>query len=894
MASDSLEPPLPSPSAFPSLSPDAPSHTAPVQPSISYAKASKSVLPPTKAPEGISLPPPPHSNTPATGEAGATSGSAHERRLHSSKERLQPSQNGKHSPYARPNPAGAGKGVKKGPGAGAKGGKGPAGKAKPAAGANSLAMEETNGVKQPRTHVPGMPASMLPVAKKSGSSHGCKSSTSSAAANGTAAPAATGDAPAIGKKRRQSLRKVLPPTSSKLSALAPTFEFAPRAPACSSTAVDSSSSGHSSEAEGDSQSRPKNETDLLSASEKAATNETVSSAGAQGDAFVAKSFSQADAEGANVLAGTSASEQSAKPSDAKAAALKSASEVEGQEKEEIPAEPAQERSLGALLPSAFVNTDGTAFAPLSDLEEAKPAPPAVEQVKTERISGAVQESPVADISWREKQGWWNDDFDASIASTSSSTPAEEPKPEEAGPAAVEPARSQDPAAETLLRFPPWTPEPPSTPEATQRVRDVADVRSATPLGTFLNSAFVADDPKNAADVPTSVEEIVASSAASPPPSISMPAPTPLSSFLSSSFSNPTTPSALESFEPQAELAAERLAKIDALPPSKRPDIDFPISAEEVAAQPSLDDVLDVDGIEDGKVVVEDEEKKPKEEKYGWWSPDYDPSRPASGSKNLVDEQKVKETVQSAGAQGDEFRGKTFEQADREGEVESAPVEPAKQSAGVTKEEKTPAAKAEEGERDGSRTPLGEYLGQAFSSAPSASSTPAPAPTASTSTASTSAPAPIAHENSSTPTTTAPALSRRRSSSPPPPPGNSNNADDAPSLTLALASAWHTAPWTRKIWAVLASLAINVGLPFVNGVMLGFGELFARNVLGVRLGWPLASSSSSSNTSTRANTSSVGLRAAGRTNPNIGHEVPGHAGAKTVAEAAGEAVREAAE
>ncbi|GEM06686.1 proteophosphoglycan ppg4 [Rhodotorula toruloides] len=794
MASDSLEPPPPSPSAFPSLSPDTPSHSAPVQPSIS---------------------------TPAgTGEAGAMSMPANERRPHSSKERIHPSQNGKHSPYARPNPAGAGaKGVKKGPGAGAKGAKGPAGKAKLAPGGSAHVTEEVNGDKQPRTHVPGMPASMLPVTKKS---HGRKSSTSSSpSAKGAASLAPAGDAPAIGKKRRASLRKVLPPTSSKLSALAPTFEFVPSGLQPSSVAVESSSSGHSSETEGE--SRPQDETDLLSASEKAAINETVSSAGAQGDAFVAKSFSQADAEGADVVAGTGAGEQSAKPGDAKAVALETATnEPEGQEKEETSTEPAQERSLGALLPSAFVNTDGTAFAPLSDLEEAKPAPPAVEQVKTERISRAVQESPVADILWREKQGWWNDDFKASLAS-SSSAPAEEPKPEEAGPAAVEPSRSQEPASETLLRFPPWTPEPPSTPEDTQRVRDVADVRSATPLGTFLNSAFVANDSKDTLDVPTSVEEIVASSAASPPPSISMPAPTPLSSFLSSSFSSATTPSALESFEPQAELAAERLAEIDALPPSKRPEVDFPLSAEEVAAQPSLDDVLDVDGIEDGKVVVEDEEKKPKEEKYGWWSPDYDPSRPCASSslKDLVDEQKMKETVQSAGAQGDELRGKTFEQADRDGEVENAPMEPAKQSAGVTKGETAQAGKAEEELRDGSRTPLGEYLGQAFSSAPSAPLASAPPLTDSTSTASTSTPALVAREDSATPTASAPAISSRRSSSPPPTPSdNSNNADDAPSLTLALASAWHTAPWTRKIWAVLASLAINVGLPFVNGVMLG--------------------------------------------------------------------------
>lgn len=829
MAPDSLEPPPPSPSAFPSLSPDAPSQTAPVQPSLSYAKASKSVLPPTKAPEGISLPPPPHNPAAATA-GGATSGSGQERRPHSSKERLQPSQNGKHSPYARPSPAGAGKGAKKGPGAGVKGGKGASATAKAAVAGNAPAAEEANGVKQPRTHIPGMPASMLPAAKKS---HGRKSSTSSSpTANGATSIVASGDAPAIGKKRRASLRKVLPPTASKLSALAPTFEFAPRAPGSSSTAVESSSSGNSSEAEGDAHARPKDETDLLSFSEKAAINDTVSSAGAQGDAFVAKSFSQADAEGAEAVAGTSAGEQSAKPSEAKAAALKAGAGVETQEKEEIPAEPTQERSFGALLGSAFVATDGTAFAPLSDLEEedeANPAHPAIEQVKTERISGAVQDSPVADISWREKQGWWNDDFEASIASTSTPPPVEKPKPAEAGPAAVEPARSQDPASDTILRFPPWTPEAPSTPEATQRVHDAADVRSATPLGTFLNSAFAVDDPKNVSDVPTSVEEIIASTAASHAPTISMPGPIPLSSFLSSSFSNPSTPSALESFEPQAELAAERLAKLDALPPSKRPEIDFPISAEEVAAQPSLDDVLDVDGIEDGKVVVDGKEDEPKEEKYGWWSADFDPSRLSAPSKDLVDEQKIKETVQSAGAQGDEFRGRTFEQADKEGEVESAPVGPAEQSAGVTKEEKTQVGQAEEEKRDGARTPLGEYLGQAFSSAPSTSATSAAAPTASTSATSTPTPAPVAGAESSTPTASehAPALSRRRSSSPPRPSGNSNNADDAPSLTLAIASAWHTAPWSRKIWAVLASLAINVGLPFVNGVMLGTPLSFSR-------------------------------------------------------------------
>lgn len=32
-------------------------------------------------------------------------------------------------------------------------------------------------------------------------------------------------------------------------------------------------------------------------------------------------------------------------------------------------------------------------------------------------------------------------------------------------------------------------------------------------------------------------------------------------------------------------------------------------------------------------------------------------------------------------------------------------------------------------------------------------------------------------------------------------------------------------------ALLASIAVNVGLPFVNGVMLGFGEIFAKEIVG---------------------------------------------------------------
>jgi len=38
-----------------------------------------------------------------------------------------------------------------------------------------------------------------------------------------------------------------------------------------------------------------------------------------------------------------------------------------------------------------------------------------------------------------------------------------------------------------------------------------------------------------------------------------------------------------------------------------------------------------------------------------------------------------------------------------------------------------------------------------------------------------------------------------------------------------------------LWGLLRSAAINLVLPFVNGLMLGFGELFAHEI-AFRLGW----------------------------------------------------------
>ena len=42
----------------------------------------------------------------------------------------------------------------------------------------------------------------------------------------------------------------------------------------------------------------------------------------------------------------------------------------------------------------------------------------------------------------------------------------------------------------------------------------------------------------------------------------------------------------------------------------------------------------------------------------------------------------------------------------------------------------------------------------------------------------------------------------------------------------------------RLMAFFSSLAVNLLLPFVNGVMLGFGEIFARNIVMGQLGWDL--------------------------------------------------------
>jgi hypothetical protein len=60
-----------------------------------------------------------------------------------------------------------------------------------------------------------------------------------------------------------------------------------------------------------------------------------------------------------------------------------------------------------------------------------------------------------------------------------------------------------------------------------------------------------------------------------------------------------------------------------------------------------------------------------------------------------------------------------------------------------------------------------------------------------------------------------------------------------SATLAIFDS--SLPARTRLGALASSLAINFLLPFVNGVMLGFGEIFAKNVVFGWLGWKMPGS-----------------------------------------------------
>lgn len=126
------------------------------------------------------------------------------------------------------------------------------------------------------------------------------------------------------------------------------------------------------------------------------------------------------------------------------------------------------------------------------------------------------------------------------------------------------------------------------------------------------------------------------------------------------------------------------------------------------------------------------------------------------------------------------------------------------------------------------------------------------------------------------------------------------AEEPPSLTLSIFSrAWLNMPWRHRLLTVLASLGINLVLPFVNGVMLGeidllvqrklavaldnligFGEIFAREWVSIYYGIGPRTYGAERRPSP-ANTSTVGVRAAGAAGG--GNVRPRHAAAKTAIE-----------
>lgn len=64
----------------------------------------------------------------------------------------------------------------------------------------------------------------------------------------------------------------------------------------------------------------------------------------------------------------------------------------------------------------------------------------------------------------------------------------------------------------------------------------------------------------------------------------------------------------------------------------------------------------------------------------------------------------------------------------------------------------------------------------------------------------------------------------RSSTPPPPPPP---PAEPQTLTAAIYTAWNTTTWRQRIPALLASVLINIGLPFINGVFAGQSIILLR-------------------------------------------------------------------
>ncbi|GAA5938363.1 uncharacterized protein JCM15063_000715 [Sporobolomyces koalae] len=867
----------PTPSAFPSLS-GAPSAAAPPAiptSTLHYAEATGKVLPPSSVPKGVSQPAPVHPPT------SASSPSAEPR------ERFQSSggqQRNRDSPYARPGTA---------PRTSAAGQAKDRKNKKPSSRVPTKPRDpklehdsahDSEARENKRRSIPGMPAA-LQVPKKTHARR--KSEGAPAAFSHPTEPTL----PKPGKKKRQALTRTLTPSSSKLSALAPSFEFVPRSattPNLSAYAQDESSATDSDGSEHDA----------------GETRETESSSSL--GAYLDSAFTLSSPASLTTLVDSDDSQ------------------------ERDPAEGLVDEKLAAeTVSSAGPQADEFAGQTLTQSESG--ARPEADQKGFEPIAGAVNESPLADLEWKEKMGWWRDDYDPNLPQVDESgveSEVTEDKKEAEdlalAPAAVEANSNESP----LLQFPPWTPQASTEPEETGQV-DVSDSTvSPALLSEVLSSSFTESDSTPTATAGESASATDSTNPVAPTPASEPSAPsTPsLSSFLSNSFTPPVkgysaTSSAFDSaFLSVDELKAEKLAQAGPADANQQDALDMPLSAEAVASQPTLDDALDVDAAvrKEGSAsrpAVESKEEGRKQ----WWKDEDDEQneteKPQPGqaehSDTMVDEQLAKETVESAGAQADGFVAKGFEEADKIGEDAEA-GEKAVQKVAEQKEvseeghrevvEEKPeenTTEEEEVPQQGSSTPLGSYLTSAFQpETTSFSST-----TAADDSTREESDAPVDKIDASASSVPAvPSPSRRRSSSPSPPrpqpqSSDAHAADSAPSLTLAISSAWHTAPWSRKLWAIIASVAINVGLPFVNGVMLGFGELFARNVLGVRFGWPLHNDTATTGSSSRANTGGVGLRSAGsyKASNNGGHgvgtDVPGHAGAKTALEGVVESIAE---
>ncbi|KAJ6494763.1 hypothetical protein C8R47DRAFT_1069750 [Mycena vitilis] len=88
------------------------------------------------------------------------------------------------------------------------------------------------------------------------------------------------------------------------------------------------------------------------------------------------------------------------------------------------------------------------------------------------------------------------------------------------------------------------------------------------------------------------------------------------------------------------------------------------------------------------------------------------------------------------------------------------------------------------------------------------------------------------EDVSDPTSSFPSMSfPDRTNTPSPHP-----AESAPIESATLAIFDPSLSTRTRVTALFSSLAINLLLPFVNGVMLGFGEIFAKNIVLEYFGW----------------------------------------------------------